>query len=271
VPSSRRDRGHLIYENPRLYDLAFSFRDIPGECDGLLALARTHGIAAPRRVLEIACGPGHHLREFARRGMHALGVDLSPDMLGYAKALSQEDGVRVKLQRADMRRFKVTQRVDLALCLFDSFTHCTSDADGVAALQATAASLVRGGLLIIELTHPADYFDADHGRTLSSWTQRHPDVVVKARYDCAHRDAVEETYVATMTIDAKYRDGRAPRRIVSRQLHRMWLRSAVANIAARSGAFDVVGWYGDLASRVPLSMKLASWRMIVVLRRRARA
>ena len=92
-------------------------------------------------------------------------------------------------------------------------------------------------------------------------------MVVSARYDTSAHDAIAETYRATLTIEAAYRDGRAKRRIVSEQLHRMWLRSSVANIAARSGVLDVVGWYGDLESRVGLSMKLEAWRMVAVLRR----
>lgn len=269
VPSSRPKQRHLIYENPRLYDLAFSFRDIAGECDGLLSLAREHGMKKPDSVVEIACGPAHHLREFARRGFESIGVDISPDMLGYAKSLCKDDGVGVRLLRADMRRFRLPRRVDIAICLFDSFTHCTSDADGIAALRATARGLRRGGLLILELTHPADYFDEGHTRTLGKWVERHPDVVVRARYDTSGRDAVDETYVATMTIDAKYRDGRPSKRIISRQLHRMWLRSSISNIVARGGDFEAVGWYGDLSTRVPLSMSLDAWRMVAVLRRRS--
>lgn len=265
--SSHPSSTHRIYEDPRLYDLAFSFRDIADECDGVLALARAHAGHAPRSVLEVACGPGHHLREFARRGLKAAGVDLSTQMLGYAKELCRADGVEVELRRGDMRSFHLRRRVDLALCLFDSFTHCTTDADAIAALRAIGRGLHRGGLFILELTHPADYFDPDHGRTLRSWTERYPDVIVTAAYDTSKQDAVAETYVATLTIDAVYRDGRPKRKITSRQLHRMWLRSAVANIAARSGVFEPVGWYGDLERRVPLSMKREAWRMVAVLRR----
>ena len=263
-PESR----HGIYDNPRLYDLAFSFRDIAEECDGVLALARAHGVAKPRHVVELCCGPAHHLREFAKRGLIATGVDLSRDMLGYARGLCRDEGVAVNFKRADMRRYRLGERADLALCLFDSFTHMTSDADGVAALRATAAALARGGLMILELTHPADYFDPGHGRTLGKWTERHGGVTVRARYDTSKRDAVDETYVATLTVDATFRDGRPRKRIVSSQVHRMWLHSAIANIAARSGVFDVAGWYGDLSSRVPLTMKLESWRMVVVLAKR---
>jgi SAM-dependent methyltransferase len=267
VPSSRPDRDRRIYQNPRLYDLAFAFRDVQKECDGLLALSKVHGLGKPRGVVELACGPAHHLREFARRGIAGWGVDVSPDMLGYAKELCARDGVKVGFQRADMRSYALKRRVDLALCLFDSFTHCTTDADGIAALQATGAALRRGGLLIIEVTHPADYFDSNDRRTLSRWSQRYPDVSVTSRYGVAHRDAVAETYIATLTIEARFRDGRPARKIVSRQQHRMWVRSGISNIAARSGMFEVAGWCGDLETRVPLSMKRQSWRMVAILRR----
>lgn len=265
---SRPEKGSRIYENPRLYDLAFSFRDIGEECDGLLALAGAHGVAAPKRVLELACGPGHHLREFAARGITAVGIDLNASMLAYASRLAKADDVTLELRRGDMRSFRLRKRVDLAMCLFDSFAHCTSDDDGIAALRSAGGALRRGGLFILELTHPADYFDPNHGRTLSKWTQRHPGVVIGSRYDTSAHDAVAETYRATLTIDATYTDGRAPRKVVSKQLHRMWLRGSVANIAARSGAFDIVGWYGDLDVRVPFTMKMDSWRMVVVMRRR---
>jgi hypothetical protein len=167
-----------------------------------------------------------------------------------------------------MRAFSLPTRVDLALCLFDSFTHCTTDADGIAALTSVAGALRRGGLMVVEVSHPADYFDLHERRTISKWSSRHPDVAVTARYGVSRRDAVDETYTATLQIDAKYRDGRRPRRIVSRQHHRMWLRSALSNIAARSEKFDVAGWYGDLETCASLSMKLTAWRMIAVLRRR---
>src|SRR5215469_10234857 len=169
---SRPEKSGRIYENPRLYDLAFSFRDIEQECDGILGLARAHGVRAPKRVLELACGPGHHLREFARRGIAAVGIDLNETMLGYAKRLAKVDDVSVQVRQGDMRSFRLAKRVDIAMCLFDSFAHCTSDDDGIAALRAAGAAVRRGGLCILELTHPGDYFDPDHGRTLDRWTQR---------------------------------------------------------------------------------------------------
>ncbi|HLJ83027.1 MAG TPA: class I SAM-dependent methyltransferase [Candidatus Eremiobacteraceae bacterium] len=267
----RRGHGsasHALYENPRLYDLGFGFRNIARECDGLLAIAAKHGTSAPRRIVDIACGPAHHLREYARRGLVALGVDVNAEMIEYARHLNKQAHVAVGLRKADMRRFHLPTRVDIAQCLFDSFSHCVTDADAVATLRRAAAALRPGGLLILELTHPADYFGGDEVRTVGRWVQRYDDVAVKTRFQTTAIDAVEETYVKSMVIDAVYKVGKKKKRIVDRQLHRMWLRGGIRNVVAQSGAFEIVGWYGDLTPKVPLSMRPASWRMVVAMRRR---
>ena len=43
------------------------------------------------RILDIGCGTGRHSLELARRGYSVTGIDLSPDMIGKAKALAQKD------------------------------------------------------------------------------------------------------------------------------------------------------------------------------------
>ncbi|HKW45088.1 MAG TPA: class I SAM-dependent methyltransferase [Candidatus Eremiobacteraceae bacterium] len=251
-----------------MYDLAFGFRQIPSECRGLLNVSAHHGVKAPASILDIACGPAHHLREYARLGLSGFGVDLNREMLAYARHLSKRERLPVHLKRADMRAFEVEQKVDIAQCLFDSFSHCTTDDDAVAALRCVARALRKGGVFVLELTHPADFFTTTSKRTVGRWSQRYPDVTVKTRFLTTNIDPIAETYVKSMTIDASYKDGRPAKHIVDRQLHRMWLRSGISHVAAASGAFDIVGWYGDLSPRVPLDLRMSSWRMVTVLRRR---
>jgi SAM-dependent methyltransferase len=260
--------SHALYETPRLYDLGFGFRQIASECGGVLSLAASHGVVRPKAIADIACGPAHHLREYARLGLKAYGVDLNREMLAYARHLSATAHIAVRLKRADMRDFVLATKVDIAQCLFDSFSHCTTDDDAVDTLRCVARALRKGGVLVLELTHPADFFTTASKRTVGRWAQSYKDVTVRTRFITTDIDPIAETYVKSMTIDAKYKDGRASKHIVDRQLHRMWLRSGISHVAAASGAFDVVGWYGDLSPRVPLTARMSSWRMVTVLRRR---
>ena len=264
----RAPKNGALFEQPRIYDLAFGFRDSAEQCDGLLALARRYGVREPNSVVELCCGQAHHLREFAHRGLRAYGVDSNVEMLAYARSLCKRDRVSVRFVRADIRTFELPQRVDLAYCLFDSFCHCTTDADAVAALRATASALHRGGLLVLELTHPADFYAGVRSRSSSRWTQRFPDVTVTTRFAHTRVNPVAETFVPSITIDARYRDGRRPLRIVDSLDYRIWLPGNLRHVAAASGCFDIVGWHGDLNPAVPLDMSDEAWQMAVVLRKR---
>ena len=267
APSAPRT-PRALFEHPRLYDLAFGFRDTKGQCDGMLALAARYGARAPKSALELCCGQANHLRELARRGLRTYGIDSSREMLAYARSLSKREGVAVRLQRADIRTFELPERVDMAYCLFDSFCHCTTDADAVATLRATGKALRRGGVLIVELTHPADFLAGSRTRGLSRWTKRYPDVIITARFAHTNIDAINETFEPNITIDARYRNGKPPVRIVDKLHYRIWMPGGLRNVAAASGCFDIVGWHGDLTPTVPLNMKEAAWQMVVVLRKR---
>jgi SAM-dependent methyltransferase len=259
-----------MYRKPRLYDVAFGFRDIPVECDGILTLARRFGIARPKRILELACGPAHHLREFARRGFDCEGIDINPEMLAYARALCRCEKRGVRLRQADMRSFRVSKRFDLVLCIFDSFAQCTTEPDAIATLRSAAAALKPDGLLFVEFTHPADYFSKRRNRTSERWTQSAGDLTVKARFTITRLDPIEETFVASLVIEPQARNGkRSPGgRLVMRWQQRMWLRGGFQYVALASGCFDIVGWFGDMSPVVPLNSTAQAWRMIAILRRR---
>lgn len=261
-------KNGTLFEQPRIYDLAFGFRDAVEQCDGLLALARRYGSRVPKSAVELCCGPAHHLREFARYGLRAYGVDSNAEMIAYARSLCKRDRVSVRFVRSDVRTFELPERVDIAYCLFDSFCHCSTDADAISALRATGAALRRGGVLILELTHPADFFAGIRSRSTSRWTQRFPDVTVTTRFAHTRVNPVAETFVPSITIDARYHDGRPPLRIVDSLDYRIWLPGSLKHVAAASGCFDIVGWHGDLNPAVSLDMGDEAWQMVVVFRKR---
>jgi SAM-dependent methyltransferase len=258
-----------MYRKPHIYDVAFSFRDISAECDGVLQLVRRHGHGKLRRVIELACGPAHHLRELAKRGYACVGIDINAEMLGYARALCQREGVEVDLRRGDMRTFRSDRRCDLVLCLFDSFAQCATERDAIATLRSAARALRRGGLMVVEFTHPADYFGPNRERTAEHWTQRDGATSVRVSFSITRRDPVAETFVARMIIQPLAARGKskAPGRLEMRWLQRMWMPGGFKYVAAASGAFDLVGWYGDIDPVMALEDPRA-WRMIAVLRRR---
>lgn len=53
---------------------------------------------SPKKILDVACGPGPQSYELAKAGHSVVGIDLSPDMLKYAK---RDDKLNLKYMEQD--------------------------------------------------------------------------------------------------------------------------------------------------------------------------
>jgi len=287
-----------IYDEPELYQLACAYRDVPAEAGALLAWCATHyqgsgGSGSVRSVLELAAGPAEHSRELARRGLRATALDRSPAMCAYAAAQAKAAGVDLDVVEADMRDFRIiaadrtepdgtVRRFDLAITMLNSACHLFTLDDLVAHLTAVAVHLVTGGLYIVELAHPADFFDQEP-RTSSEWTIDAGGVRAQVRWG-GRQDKIDPLTQVTaehMTITATTADGTV--RTVSDVVpNRFWTLTEftaavrLSNaLAAESGpaasgrpasGFDLAGSYGDFDSTTPVDAPTA-WRMIIILRR----
>ena len=132
------------------YDVMFPaerFDNAAGELDAVLALVGRQ----PERVLDVACGPGRHAIEAARRGMSVVGLDRSAFLLGKARDLSQREGVAVEWVHADMRDHVQDPPVDLVLNLFTSFGYFEDDADNERVLENAYRSLRPGGSVVVDV------------------------------------------------------------------------------------------------------------------------
>ena len=141
-----------LYRYAVYYDVVFR-RDVDPEVDFLIELARRQIGRAPRRVLDLGCGPGYHARTFARRGLTAVGLDWCEEMIRLAGEEAAKEGLLVDWQVGDMRAFALPEPVDLGFCLFDSIDGLLSIDDFVAHFRAVAANLVPDGLYVIGQSH----------------------------------------------------------------------------------------------------------------------
>ena len=87
------------------------FEQSEKEVDQILALAGFE----PERVLDLACGPGRHAIELARRGFQVTGVDRSGFLLLKAKERARAAEVEVEWVEEDMRTFERPEAFDLAI------------------------------------------------------------------------------------------------------------------------------------------------------------
>src|SRR5262249_29531707 len=131
---------HLVlYRRADYYDIVFD-GDVEREIDFASRLYRRHARRAPGSALEIACGPGYHARALARRGIRAVGLDLSGEMIALAREKATADGVEVDWLVGDMRAFALARPVDMAMCTLDGIDCLLTDDEIVRHFRAVAAN-----------------------------------------------------------------------------------------------------------------------------------
>jgi len=106
--------------------------------------------ASDSPVLDLACGAGRYLSALAEAGVAAMGLDLSPTLLGVAA--EDHSG---RLARADMRRIPVqSETVGTVINMFTSFGYFESDDHNLEVLSEVKRVLRPGGVFLL------DFFNA---------------------------------------------------------------------------------------------------------------
>jgi len=118
------------------------------EVKGIIQLA---GAAPPGPVLDIACGYGRHCLAFAQHGFLVHGVDLSGEILDWARKQMGPNRHVIRFERADVRTWKYPEkRFRLAVCLDTSFGYFSHHEDNLALLQGAYRALAPGGHFVLE-------------------------------------------------------------------------------------------------------------------------
>ncbi|MBO0821704.1 MAG: class I SAM-dependent methyltransferase [Nocardiopsaceae bacterium] len=274
-----------IYDEPELYQLSCTYRDVPAEVTALRSWFGAHwrpaadadtGVSAAggeaasqegvRSVLELAAGPAEHARELAARGLRVTALDLSPEMCRYAGDRAAEAGVDLEVAQADMRNFRLPRRFDVAITMLNSLCHLFTLDDMVDHLRAVGAHLPGGGLYVIELSHPADHF-GPLSKTSSEWVIEKDGVRAEVRWGGGgdRIDPVTQITDEHMSIVAR-EPGGTVRTVADVVPSRFWSLTEMTAAIRLAGGFAIAATYGDFDNSTTLDDPMA-WRMILVLRR----
>jgi SAM-dependent methyltransferase len=247
-----------IFDFPRAYEMAFSYRDVAAEVDALL---RWHG-GTVATALELAAGPADHALELAGRGLAASTVDLNPAMCARAAERATERGLALAgVHKGDMVDFDLGQRFDLVFCLIDSLAHVLDLDRLIAHLACVRRHLEPGGAYIVETQHPADGFRPG-SRSDTDWTVEEPEVSARVRWGHGEPlDPLTQVTQELVTIDVHAPWGE--RRLEEVLAQRFWTRDEL-RAAARLAGLPVTAQYGDFAGTALDAPQ--AWRMISVFR-----
>lgn len=108
-------------------------------------------------ILDIACGNGRHLIEFAKRGFKCTGNDLSKELIQVAQANAKKENLEIVFRNSDMRDLPFeNQSFDLAISMFTSFGYFETDQEHIETLKEWNRVLKTGAYLFM------DYLDKNY-------------------------------------------------------------------------------------------------------------
>jgi SAM-dependent methyltransferase len=202
-------------------------------------------------VLELGCGTGRILIPTARAGVEITGLDSSSKMLDMCRQKldgeSEETQSKVKLVKADMRRFDLRNPFHLVTVPFRPFQHLLTVRDQVACLRSIHLHLMESGKLVLDVFNPSlarladqkylQEFEAEPEFTMPDGRK------VARRHRQLQRDYINQIIDVEFSYRVTYPDGRQEELCQAARL-RYLFRFEVEHLLARCG-FEIEHLYSD--------------------------
>ncbi|MGA3111755.1 MAG: class I SAM-dependent methyltransferase [Candidatus Bathyarchaeia archaeon] len=254
-----------VYNRPIYYEIAFSFFDAKKQVDAFESLIDEFSNIKVNRFLDIACGPSLQLREIAKRGYEAVGLDLAPEMLNYLSEKAVEEGVKIDTMRANMSNFRLDKKADFAFIMMGSLEF-TSNRKFLNHLNSVASSLNKGGLYFIQNKALNLTGDAEQ-----SWEVERKGIKVKTVYKTVWKDKLNQIFTETITLGVN--DHSQILTFTSEEDLKFIFPQEFKTIIEFNGKFEFLGWWegteSDWSIDKPIEKaKFPSNLNVVLLRRK---
>jgi SAM-dependent methyltransferase len=251
-----------LYDHPKYYEIAFSFRDIAAEVDLFEESFNRFSRIPVRSVLELGCGPSPHMEELARRGYRYSGLDLNEKMLEYSSQKASQIAAEVSLIRANMVDFSLETEVDFVYVLLGSLS-VKNTRELVTHFDSVAMSLRKGGLYLLDWCIQYDPPWESEGK--DSWERTCAGITVCTTISWKAVKRVEQTFEETITLDID--DHGRQLSVVGQDVKRaIYPQEFLLFISGRED-FDFVGWWNNWDFNQPLEEARRIDRPIALVRR----
>lgn len=228
-----------LYQHPLYYEIAFGFIDPATSVDLMQEYIDKYSGAQVQTVLEICCGPALQLREFARRGYHAIGLDINQAMLDYVSDRAREDRTEIELIKADMRDFSLSSQVDFCYNMMGSIVYVGSNAGLVSHLSEVARALKPGGLYLIE--NMVIHWNSHDLWKPITWEMERDGVSVLSTYHIKLANSLEQTVHQTIQLDIDNHGEQI--RLVDEGTYKLICPQEFATLVELQGEFEFLGFF----------------------------
>ncbi|HEX7319889.1 MAG TPA: class I SAM-dependent methyltransferase [bacterium] len=250
-----------LYENPKYYEIAFSFRNIPKETNIMENCINRFSKIPVKSILEVGCGNSPHMNELLKRGYRYTGIDLSRKMLEYSKKkVSGEFLTRVRFIKANMNNFALTKKVDFAFILLGSL-YASNSSELYSHFASVAKCLRPGGLYLLDWCVNFDPLT----NAKETWTMNKGDTVVKAAVTYTVINPVNQLYEEKIVLNVMDRGKK--KRIIERERKIAVYPQEFLCLIKNMRRFKFIGWWNNWNLNQSLDQVLNINRPIIILRR----
>lgn len=251
-----------VYDFPRYYDMAFSYRDFAREVAVFNDCIARFSRVPVKRVLEICCGQAPHLEQLHRQKYEYVGVDRSAVMLERAREHAERIGAHAELLQQPLTDFSLSAPADFAFVALASL-YVTNNEELFAHLDAMANALRPGALYLMEWCVDFDPM-VD---VVDSWEVECDGVHIQASYWSASVNRIEQLYEDTLHLEVD--DNGKQLTLDDKSLRRRIFPQEFLAIVRDHTQFEFIGWWNDWDLDHPVTGEHGVDRPIILLRRRA--
>ena len=228
-----------IYDQARYYEIAFSFIDAKKQGDLFEQFIRKYDKTKAESVLDLGCGTALQLREMAKRGYKAIGLDSNYQMLEYLKQEAATEGLKVETVKANMNKFKLKQKVDFVYIMMGSIIYVGSNNSFISHLNSVANSLKSGGLYLIE-NIPMNWADPKFLKA-QTWIMKKNNIKIKTTYKLTAKDAYRQIVSQDFVLDVD--DNGVKRKYADHNELRIIFPKELKLLIEKNGKFEFIGFF----------------------------
>ncbi len=250
-----------VYDSPRYYDIAFSYRDFAREVSVFNTCIERFSSVPVKRVLETCCGQAPHLEELHRHHYRYIGVDRSEFMLERARQNAERIGTTAEFLNQNLTDFVLTAPADFAFVALASLYVASND-ELHAHFDAMAKALKSGALYFMEWCVDFDPM-VD---VVDSWEVERDGIHIRASYWSASVNRIEQLYEDTLHLEID--EGGRHFTLEDKSLRRRMFPQEFLAFVRDHTQFEFIGWWNDWDLEQPITGEHGVDRPIILLRRK---
>lgn len=250
-----------VYDYPRYYEIAFSFRNIPKEVDIFEKSISKYSQISVKNILEIGCGNSPHMLEILKRNYNYSGIDLNKKMIAYSNSKAISTGKHVNLSCQNLLNFRLDKLVDFAFIALGSL-YVKTTAELISHFDSLSNVLRPGGLYFMDW---CVYF-SPFKNAYESWTIKRDNIIVQTIYRTKIINRIDQTIEET--IELKIKEHGKKRTLLEKSIRRVFFPQEFLFFINNRNDFEFIGWWNNWNLKKPLIGTEKINRPIIIIRKK---